>query len=79
MAITLKLARLSMNMVEATLVKWHKKPGDKFKQGEHLYDIETEKTTMEVAAEGDGELVQILAEEGAEIEVGAPVCKVKST
>ena len=39
----LKLARVGMNMEEATIVKWHKQPGESFKRGEILYEIETEK------------------------------------
>jgi len=50
-------------MVEATLVKWHKRPGEKFKLGEPLYDIETEKTATEVVAEDDGVLLEIIAKE----------------
>lgn len=63
-------------MVEATLVKWQKRPGEKFKLGEPLYDIETEKTTTEVVAEDDEVLLEIIAEGVAEIQVGSPICKV---
>jgi pyruvate/2-oxoglutarate dehydrogenase complex dihydrolipoamide acyltransferase (E2) component len=77
LTVTLKLPRLTMNMNEATLVRWRKAPGDSFKQGEILYEIETEKVTSEVEAPGDGRLVEILAPEGAELEVGDPVCRVE--
>ena len=66
-----------MNMQEATIAKWHKQPGDRFKAGEALYDIETEKVTQEVEAKTDGTLVAILVAAGEVAAVGAPVCTVE--
>jgi len=77
MKINLKLARVGMNMQEATIAKWHKQPGDSFRSGEALYDIETEKVTQEVEATSDGTLVDILVPEGAEAQVGQAVCAVE--
>jgi pyruvate/2-oxoglutarate dehydrogenase complex dihydrolipoamide acyltransferase (E2) component len=76
MKINLKLARIGMNMQEATIVKWHKQPGDSFSSGETLYDIETEKVTQEIEATGNGTLVEILVPEGEEAQVGQAVCAV---
>ncbi|MBX3596533.1 MAG: lipoyl domain-containing protein [Rhizobiaceae bacterium] len=76
MAITLKLPRISMNMVEATLVSWGVEEGATFRKGDVLYSVETEKVTSDIEAEGDGVLLEILAPAGSEIEVGTPVCKV---
>ena len=42
-----------MNMEEATIVKWLKQPGQSFKVGEPLYEIETEKVNQEIAAPSD--------------------------
>jgi pyruvate/2-oxoglutarate dehydrogenase complex dihydrolipoamide acyltransferase (E2) component len=77
MKINLKLARIGMNMQEATILKWHKQPGDSFKSGEPLYDIETEKVTQEVEATGNGTLIEILVPEGDEAQVGQAVCAVE--
>lgn len=76
MRVTLKLARVGMNMQEATIAKWHKQPGDAFKSGEPLYDIETEKVTQEITAGGDGTLLEILVPAGENAAVGAAVCAV---
>ena len=57
MKVNLKLARIGMNMQEATIVKWHKQAGEEFRKGEVLYEIETEKVTQEVEAQGDGHVV----------------------
>ena len=37
MRVTLKLSRVGMNMEEATIVKWYKRPGESFMAGEPLY------------------------------------------
>jgi pyruvate/2-oxoglutarate dehydrogenase complex dihydrolipoamide acyltransferase (E2) component len=78
MKVQLKLARVGMNMEEATIVRWHKKPGDDFAAGEVLYDIETEKVTMGVEAPGSGRLVEIRADEGRTVSVGETVCVVEA-
>jgi len=78
MKVKLKLARVGMNMEEATVVRWYKKPGEKFKTGEPLYDIETEKVTMSVEAPGDGTLLEIDVPEGQVATVGQTVCVVES-
>lgn len=76
MKATLKLARVGMNMDEATIVKWHKRPGETFKAGEPLYEIETEKVNQEIAAAADGTLLAIYVREGEIANVGSPVCAV---
>lgn len=77
MKVKLKLARVGMNMEEGTIVKWYKAPGESFKAGEILYDVETEKVTNEVEAPGDGTMIEILVEEGEIAEVGEEVCIVE--
>jgi pyruvate/2-oxoglutarate dehydrogenase complex dihydrolipoamide acyltransferase (E2) component len=76
MRINLKLSRVGMNMQEATIAKWHKNPGETFKAGEALYDIETEKVTQEVTAPNDGTLVEVFVPAGEIAAVGAAVCAV---
>ena len=79
MKINLKLARVGMNMAEATIAKWHKQPGDSFKAGDVLYDIESDKVTQEVTATNDGKLLEIFVPAGEIAEVGAAVCSVEIT
>jgi len=76
MKVNLKLNRVGMNMAEATIAKWHRRPGDTFKTGDALYEIETDKVTQEVMAAGDGTLLEIVVPEGEIAEVGAVVCRV---
>ena len=76
MKVGLKLSRVGMSMEEATITKWHKRPGDAFSKGEALYDIETEKVTMEVEAPCDGIMIETKVAEGDSAEVGQVVCTI---
>lgn len=75
----LKLARIGMNMEDATLTKWHKRPGETFQAGDVLYEIETEKISEEIEATEAGTLLEIYAAEGEDVAVGARVCAVELT
>jgi pyruvate/2-oxoglutarate dehydrogenase complex dihydrolipoamide acyltransferase (E2) component len=78
MKVSLKLPMFGMNMEEATVVAWHKQPGEAFRKGEPLYDVETEKVTSEVLAPCDGVLLEIVAPPEATVTVGAVVCHIQS-
>ena len=77
MKVNLKLTRIGMNMQDATIVKWHKQPGEAFAEGDAFYEIETEKVTQEVEAVGAGTLTEIRVPEGEVAEVGDVVCVVE--
>ena len=77
MKVNLKLVRIGMNMEEATVVKWHRAPGEAFKSGEPLYEIETEKVSQEVEAPADGTLLEIRAGEGDTVAVDEVICVIE--
>lgn len=60
-------------MLEGTLVKWHKKSGDKISLGDVIADVETDKATMEMEAFDEGTLGEILINEGGVVKVGEPI------
>jgi pyruvate/2-oxoglutarate dehydrogenase complex dihydrolipoamide acyltransferase (E2) component len=60
-------------MEEGTLTVWHKKIGDYVDKREHLFDVETDKTTMEVESVDSGYLCEILFPEGDTAPVGAVI------
>ena len=78
MKIKLKLARTGMNMEEATIVKWHKKAGDSFVEGDPIYEIETDKVTQVVEASASGTMLEILVPEGDDAQVGDAICIVEA-
>ena len=64
---------------EAIVARWHKNAGDAVRAGEPLVDLETEKTTTEVAAPASGVVAQVLTEEGAAVATGARMAVIRET
>ena len=74
MPIDILMPALSPTMTEGKLARWLKKEGEAVKAGEPLFEIETDKATMEVEATDDGRLGAILVAAGtAGIAVNARV------
>ena len=64
MAIEIKAPTFPESIADGTVATWHKKPGDAIKRDELIVDIETDKVVIEVLAEADGVLAQIIKNEG---------------
>jgi 2-oxoglutarate dehydrogenase E2 component (dihydrolipoamide succinyltransferase) len=62
---------LGESVSEATVAKWMKKAGDAVKKDETLVELETDKVSVEVSAPEAGVLSEIVAAEGATVEIGA--------
>ena len=67
MRIEVKVPQLPESVTEATLVNWHKKPGDAVKRDENLIDVETDKVVLELPAPSDGVLAEITRPDGATV------------
>ena len=67
MRIDVKVPQLPESIAEATLVNWHKKPGDAVRRDENLIDIETDKVVLELPAPNDGVLAEIKRPDGATV------------
>ena len=65
------LPRMGETMEEGTVLTWFKSPGDSFKRGEVLLELETDKMVVEVPALEDGDLLEILASEQSTVEIGS--------
>ena len=76
MSVTIELPHVGESVVEGTIGKWLKQPGDAVKRYEPLVEIITDKVTMEVPSPVDGSLVRLLAEEGETLPMGAPIAEV---
>lgn len=68
--------QLRPDMESAILCAWLKSPGEDYKKGEPLYEIETEKVVSQVEAETDGTMGRQLADEGDEVAVGKAIAEV---
>jgi 2-oxoglutarate dehydrogenase E2 component (dihydrolipoamide succinyltransferase) len=71
MATEIKVPTLGESINEATVSKWLKRRGDLVAADEPVAELETDKVTLEVPAPVAGTLAEILAEEGANVPVGA--------
>src|SRR5690606_1234864 len=70
MSIEIKVPALPESVSDATLVAWHKKPGDSISRDENLVDLETDKVVLEVPAPASGTLKEIRVEDGATVNAG---------
>ncbi len=70
MTIEVKVPQLPESVADATLVAWHKAPGDTVSRDENLVDLETDKVVLEVPAPTDGVLKEIRIGDGATVTGG---------
>ena len=72
MSIEVLVPNLPESVSDATLITWHKQPGDTVIKNENLVDLETDKVVLEVPAPESGVLSKILKQDGS-IVVGGDV------
>src|SRR5687767_15185013 len=73
------MPQLGETVSEGKVSAWFKAPGDPVAVGENLFEIETDKVTMEVQAVTSGVLSEIRVEQGATVPVGAVVAVIGET
>ena len=79
MSYEVKMPQLGMNQDTALVVAWFKKEGDKIEKGDPLFEVETDKATMEVEAQKEGYLSKIKVDEGSEVPVGQLLALISDT
>jgi 2-oxoglutarate dehydrogenase E2 component (dihydrolipoamide succinyltransferase) len=70
MTIEIKVPPLPESVTDATLIAWHKKPGETVVRDEKLVDLETDKIVLEVPAPASGTVAKIMVEDGAIVTAG---------
>ncbi len=73
MRVEVKMPNLGMDMENGKIAAWLKAVGDPVERGEVIAEIETDKATVEMEALQSGTLVEIVADVGAELPVGAVI------
>jgi pyruvate dehydrogenase E2 component (dihydrolipoamide acetyltransferase) len=73
MATVYTMPKLGHLMEKGTIVRWLKQPGDAIEYGDLLLEIESDKALIQVEATFRGVLLQVLANAGQELPVGAPI------
>jgi 2-oxoglutarate dehydrogenase E2 component (dihydrolipoamide succinyltransferase) len=67
MTIEVRVPQLPESVADATIVSWHKKPGDAVARDENLVDLETDKVVLEVPAAAAGVLKEIKLGDGTTV------------
>jgi 2-oxoglutarate dehydrogenase E2 component (dihydrolipoamide succinyltransferase) len=75
MSIEIKVPTVGESITEVTLATWLKSDGDHVEVDEIIAELESDKATFELPAEGAGTL-RIVAQEGDTIEIGATICTI---
>lgn len=69
------MPKWGMSMQEGLLSSWLVSVGDTVTEGQPIATVETEKVDADVEAPGDGVVVELLVEEGVEVEVGTVIAR----
>lgn len=70
------MPQMGESIVEGTLTKWLKKPGDKVERDEPLFEISTDKVDTEIPSPMAGTLSEILVQEGTTVSINAVVGRI---
>ena len=70
MTTEIRVPQLPESVADATLVAWHKQPGDAIKRDENLADLETDKVVLEVPAPANGVVREIKIKSGTVVTSG---------
>jgi len=73
------MPQLGMAQDAGRIVAWLKAPGEAVAKGDALFEVETDKATMEVEAQTGGYLTGISANEGDDVPVGAVIARISET
>ncbi|MBV8402785.1 MAG: E3 binding domain-containing protein, partial [Gammaproteobacteria bacterium] len=70
MSTEIRVPQLPESVADATLVTWHKQPGDPIRRDENLADLETDKVVLEVPAPSNGVMREIRVPSGTVVTSG---------
>jgi pyruvate/2-oxoglutarate dehydrogenase complex dihydrolipoamide acyltransferase (E2) component len=70
------MPKLADTLVEGTVARWLKQPGDQLRKGEPFVEIETDKVNSELEAPIDGVLTEVLANPGDTLDVGTVIARI---
>jgi 2-oxoglutarate dehydrogenase E2 component (dihydrolipoamide succinyltransferase) len=70
------MPQMGESIVEGTLTKWLKKPGEHVERDEPLFEISTDKVDTEIPSPSAGTLKEILVDEGATVQINTVVARI---
>src|SRR5205809_8086331 len=71
-----QMPQMGESIVEGTLTKWLKKPGDHVERDEPLFEISTDKVDTEILSPAAGTLAEIVIEEGKTVGINTVVGRI---
>lgn len=74
--VDLIMPKMGESIMEATVLKWHKKPGDSVKMDETVLEIATDKVDSEVPSTAAGTIVEILFKENDVVPIGTAIARI---
>lgn len=78
-SVELIMPKMGESIMEATVLRWLKKPGDKIEQDESVLEVATDKVDTEVPSTHAGVLKELLAKEGEVVAVGKAIAIISTT
>ena len=76
--VDLVMPKLGESIMEATILKWHKKPGDAVANDETILDIATDKVDSEVPSTTSGIVAELLYKENDVVPIGAAIARINT-
>jgi 2-oxoglutarate dehydrogenase E2 component (dihydrolipoamide succinyltransferase) len=76
--VDLVMPKLGESIMEATVLKWHKQPGDSVKMDETVLDIATDKVDSEVPSTAEGVITEILYNVNDVVPIGSVIARIKT-
>ena len=70
------MPQMGESIVEGTLTKWLKKPGDRVERDEPLFEISTDKVDTEIPSPAAGTLAEVVVEEGKTVGINTIVARI---
>ncbi len=70
------MPQMGESIVEGTLTRWLKKPGEKVERDEPLFEISTDKVDTEIPSPSAGVLSEVLVQEGATVSINTVVARI---
>lgn len=76
--IDLSMPKMGESIMEATILRWHKHPGDHVNADETVLEIATDKVDSEVPSVAEGTITEILFHENDVVPVGAVIARIET-
>src|SRR5690349_4624330 len=77
--VDLVMPKMGESIMEATILKWHKQPGDTVKMDETVLEIATDKVDSEVPSTAEGTLSEVLFNVNDVVPIGTVIARIKTS